>query len=54
MKTGGTAPAPESRPVMDEKPDLPGLRSWTAVYAVALGAFVFWVVLLTWLTRHYS
>jgi len=46
------------RPPLDETEDhstgLPGLRSWRAVYAVVLGIFVLWVVLLAWLTAHYA
>jgi len=33
---------------------LPGLRSWRAVYAVVLGIFVLWLVLLTVFTEVYS
>jgi hypothetical protein len=39
------APAPD-----DEATGLPGLRTWPSVYAVVLGVFVVWVVLLVWLS----
>lgn len=35
----------------DESPRLPGLRTWRAVYAFALGCFVAYVALLTALTH---
>jgi hypothetical protein len=39
----------------DEKTtDLPGLRTWPAVYAFVLGTFAVWVVLLVWLARAFS
>lgn len=53
-------PAPEITPLPSPPPDdeqrtgLPGLRSWRAVYWVVLGIFILWVVLLTWLTRHFA
>lgn len=36
----------------DESP--PGFRSWTSVYAVVLGCFVMYVVLLYAFTRAFS
>jgi hypothetical protein len=38
----------------DDATGLPGLRTWPAVYAVVLGAFVLWIVLLTALSRAFS
>lgn len=37
----------------DEAPHLPGLRTWTAVYAVVLLSLVVYVVGLAVLTRCY-
>ncbi len=37
----------------DETTDLPGLRTWPAVYAFVLGTFIVWVVLLTALSRAF-
>ena len=33
---------------------LPLLSTWPAVYAFVLGSFIFWVVLLTALSRAFS
>ena len=33
---------------------LPGLRSWTAVYAFVLASFALWLVLLIALTKVFS
>jgi hypothetical protein len=41
-------------PPNDDSTGVPGFRSWRAVYAVVLGIFVLWVVLLTVLTKIYS
>lgn len=38
----------------DHETGLPGIRTWRAVYILVMGIFVLWVVLLTWLTLHYS
>ena len=38
----------------DDRPGLPGLRTWPALYWVVAGIFVLWIVLLTWLTFHYA
>jgi hypothetical protein len=38
----------------DEITDLPGLRTWPAVYAFVLGTFLVWVVLLVWLSMAFS
>jgi hypothetical protein len=40
--------------VPDESTGLPGVRRWRTVYVIVLGIFVTWVLLLTWLTEHYS
>ncbi len=37
----------------DETPNLPGLRTWPAVYAAVLGVFVLWVGLLAWLSAAF-
>ena len=47
--------APEATPdPHDHRTGLPALRTWPAVYWTVLGVFVLWVVLLTWLTRHFA
>ncbi|HWA84810.1 MAG TPA: hypothetical protein VG710_01195 [Opitutus sp.] len=61
---GGGVPSPRDAgsvadqgvraPIPDASTGLPGFRSWRAVYVVVLGIFVLWVVLLAWLTAHYS
>jgi hypothetical protein len=33
---------------------LPLFRTWRAVYAVVLGAFVLYVILLTWFAMHFT
>ena len=38
----------------DDATDLPALPTWPRVYAFVLGTFVFWVILLTVLSRAYS
>jgi hypothetical protein len=38
----------------DDQTGLPGLRSWTAVYAFVLFTFAIWVVLLILLTGAFS
>jgi len=53
-----SAPAPIPRPDRSDSEEqdtgLPGLHSWWAVYGWVLGIFLLWVVLLTWLARHFS
>lgn len=41
-------------PLADSDTGLPLLRRWRSVYFAVLGIFVLWVVLLTWLTRHFT
>jgi hypothetical protein len=41
-------------PPTDADTGLPLLRRWHSVYFAVLGIFVLWVVLLTWLTRHFA
>jgi hypothetical protein len=41
-------------PPTDSDTGLPLLRRWRSVYFAVLGIFVLWVVLLTWLTRHFA
>jgi hypothetical protein len=48
------APPPGSAAAPDESTGLPGIRRWRTVYAIVLGVFATWVLLLTWLTEHYS
>jgi hypothetical protein len=43
--------APRCEP---EPPDVPGFRTWRAVYLVVLGWFVLVVILLTAFTRIFS
>jgi hypothetical protein len=38
----------------DETTGIPFLSSWRAVYGFVLGAFIFWVVILTVLTKLYK
>jgi hypothetical protein len=38
----------------EEATDLPVLHTWPAVYAFVLGSFIFWIVLLTALSRAFS
>ena len=54
MTPGESSPPPAETPPPETDPGLPGLRSWRAVYLWVLGSLVLWVVLLTWLTRHYA
>ena len=48
-----TRPLPDHRSD-DEPPDVPGFRTWGAVYLVVLGWFVVVVVLLAAFTRIFS
>jgi hypothetical protein len=48
-----TRPLPDQS-VDDEPPDLPGFRTWGAVYLFVFGWFVLVVVLLTAFTRIFS
>jgi hypothetical protein len=48
-----TRPLPDHR-ADDESPDVPGFRSWGAVYLFVFGWFVLVVVLLTAFTRIFS
>jgi hypothetical protein len=41
-------------PPADSDTGMPLLRRWRSVYFAVLGIFVLWVVLLTWLTRHFA
>jgi len=53
---GPPPPPPPSLPATSDPEDstwLPGLRTWRAVYALVLGAFVMYVVVLYVLTRAY-
>jgi hypothetical protein len=48
-------PSPASRETpADARTDLPGLRTWRAVYLFVIGSFVVWVGLLALLTRMFS
>ena len=47
-------PPPSLEQVDDRLTGLPGFRSWRAVYALVVAAFLLWVGLLLWLTRAYS
>ena len=48
-----TRPLPDQR-ADEEPPDLPGFRSWGAVYLFVFGWFVLVVVLLAAFTRIFS
>ena len=48
-----TRPLPDQR-ADEEPPDLPGFRSWGAVYLFVFGWFVLLVVLLAAFTRIFS
>lgn len=41
-------------PENGEAPAVAGLRSWRAVYAMVLGVFVLYLIVLTWLSRAFS
>ena len=47
-------PDPDPPPVPDATPDLPGLRTWRAVYVFVFGCFVLWVVLLAIFSRIFA
>jgi hypothetical protein len=47
-------PSNENSESGEQDTGLPGLKSWAAVYWVAIGTLVLWVVLLTLFMRRYS
>ena len=49
-ETPGNPPAPKT----DESAESSSSGNWPVIYAVVLGSFVLWVVLLTALSRAFS
>ena len=47
-------PEPHDRTPPEDPPDVPGFRSWGAVYLVVFGWFVLIVILLAWFTRAFA
>jgi hypothetical protein len=47
-------PRPDPLPSANPPPGLPGLHTWRAVYALVLGCFVLWVVLLAIFSRIFA
>ena len=54
MSAPAPTPLPDRSGNEEQGTGLPGLSSWRAVYGWVLGIFLLWVVLLTWLARHFS
>jgi hypothetical protein len=50
----GTSKDTGDSPRTDETPDLPGLRTWPAVYLVVLGCYVLYVIALAALSRWFA
>jgi hypothetical protein len=49
-----TRPPRPEQPTENEPPDLPGFRTWRAVYLFVFGCFVLVVVLLAVFSRIFS
>lgn len=49
-----TSPPPPDRPTEAEPPEVPGFRTWRAVYLFVVGWFVLIVVLLAVFTASFA